>query len=92
MPPARPPACSTCCTASADEDLAQPETYQVLINYLGSERVSLRELAYWHLERLVPGGAKIGYEPLAPKEKRDAAHQGVAQAGPRRPATGEDPG
>jgi hypothetical protein len=45
----------------------------VLINYLGSERVSLRELAYWHLQRLVPGGAEIGYAPLDPKEKRDAA-------------------
>ena len=49
--------------------------YQVLINYLGSERVSLRELAYWHLQRLVPAGVKIGYEPLAPNEKRDAAIQ-----------------
>jgi hypothetical protein len=56
-----------------NEDLSRPETYQVLINYLGSERVSLRELAHWHLQRLVPGGDKIGYEPLAPKEQRDAA-------------------
>jgi hypothetical protein len=56
-----------------DEDLAQPETYQVLINYLGSERLSLRQLTYWHLKRLVPGGLEIGYDPLAPKEKRDAA-------------------
>jgi hypothetical protein len=56
-----------------DEDLSRPETYHVLINYLGSERVSLRELAYWHLQRLVPGGAEIGYAPLDPKEKRDAA-------------------
>jgi hypothetical protein len=56
-----------------DEDLSRPETYQVLINYLGSNRVTLRELAYWHLQRLVPGGDKIGYAPLDPKEKRDAA-------------------
>jgi hypothetical protein len=56
-----------------NEDLARPETYHVLINYLGSDRVSLRELAYWHLQRLVPGGDKIGYDPLAPKDKRDAA-------------------
>jgi hypothetical protein len=56
-----------------DDDLARPETYQVLISYLGSERTSLRELAYWHLSRLVPAGRKFGYEPLAPKEQRDAA-------------------
>ena len=56
-----------------DDDLSHPGTYQVLINYLGSDRTSLRELAYWHLERLVPAGRKIGYEPLASKEKRAAA-------------------
>ena len=56
-----------------DELLARPETYQMLINYLGSERTSLRELAYWHLSRLVPGGKALGYDPLAPKEQRDAA-------------------
>jgi hypothetical protein len=56
-----------------DEELSHPEIYEVLINYLGSERTSLRQLAYWHLQRLVPAGRKIAYEPLAPKEKRDAA-------------------
>jgi hypothetical protein len=56
-----------------DDDLAHPETYHCLISYLGSDRVSLRELAYWHLQRLVPEGKKFGYEPLGPKEKRDAA-------------------
>jgi hypothetical protein len=56
-----------------DEDLARPETYRVLINYLGSDRVGLRQLAYWHLQRLVPAGVKLGYAPLDPKEKRDAA-------------------
>jgi len=56
-----------------EADLAHPETYQVLITYLGSDRPSLRELAYWHLTRLVPAGRKIDYDPLGPKEKRDAA-------------------
>jgi hypothetical protein len=55
-----------------DDDLKQPETYEALISYLGSEHLSLRELAYWHLRRLVPAGRKIDYEPLAPKEKREA--------------------
>jgi hypothetical protein len=56
-----------------DDDLNQPETYHALISYLGSERLSLRELAYWHLRRLVPAGRKIAYDPMAPKEKREAA-------------------
>jgi hypothetical protein len=56
-----------------EDEITHPELYQVLINYLGSDRVSLRQLAYWHLQRLVPAGRKIGYEPLASKEKRDAA-------------------
>jgi hypothetical protein len=56
-----------------DEELTRPETYQMLINYLGSERTSLRELTYWHLYRLAPAGRKFGYDPLAPKEQRDAA-------------------
>jgi hypothetical protein len=55
-----------------DDDLEQPETYNALINYLGSERLSLRELANWHLRRLVPAGRKIDYDPMAPKEKREA--------------------
>jgi len=56
-----------------EDDLARPETYQVLISYLGSERMSLRQLAYWHLSRLAPAGKKFGYDPMAPKEQRDAA-------------------
>jgi hypothetical protein len=55
-----------------DDDLEQPETYEALISYLGSERLSLRELAYWHLRRLVPAGRTIDYDPLAPKERREA--------------------
>ena len=56
-----------------EAELAQPETLQALVSYLGSDRTSLRELAYWHLVRLLPAGKSVGYEPLAPKEKRDAA-------------------
>jgi hypothetical protein len=55
-----------------DDDLKQPETYDALISYLGSEDLSLRELAYWHLRRLVPAGREIPYDPLAPKDKREA--------------------
>ena len=50
------------------DDLAHPETYQVLINYLKNEQLGIRGLAHWHLVRLVPGGDKIAYDPLAPKD------------------------
>ncbi len=56
-----------------DEDLNTPETYETLIDYLQSDKLGLRGLAYWHLIRLVPQGQKLGYEPTDPKDKRDAA-------------------
>jgi hypothetical protein len=55
------------------EELAEPETYQMLIDFLQNDLLAIRGLAYWHLERLVPQGKKIGYNPLAPKEERDKA-------------------
>jgi hypothetical protein len=57
----------------SDDDLAHAETYEVLLEYLGSERLAIRGLAYWHLYRLVPAGRKFGYQPLAPKEERAQA-------------------
>jgi hypothetical protein len=56
-----------------EEDLANPETYELLMDYMESEKLGLRGLAYWHLSRLVPQGQKFGYDPHAPKEKREAA-------------------
>jgi hypothetical protein len=56
-----------------DVDLARPETYGLLIDYLGHDLLPIRGLAHWHLVRLVPQGRKIDYDPLAPKEKRAAA-------------------
>jgi hypothetical protein len=56
-----------------ETDLADPETYQSLIDYLDHEQLAIRGLAYWHLERLVRDAQKQGYNPLDPKEKRDAA-------------------
>jgi hypothetical protein len=55
------------------KDLEKAETYEALIDYLDSDRLALRGLAYWHLSRLVPEGKKIGYNPLAPKEERAKA-------------------
>jgi hypothetical protein len=56
-----------------ETELAQPETYQTLIDFLDHDKLAIRGLAYWHLERLVPDGQEFGYDPLAPKDKRDAA-------------------
>jgi hypothetical protein len=56
-----------------EADLARPETYEVLIDNLESEKLMLRGLAYWHLSRLVPAGQEFGYSPLDPKEKRAEA-------------------
>jgi hypothetical protein len=54
-------------------DLEHPETYEMLINYLADDKLAVRGLAYWHLKRLVPAGAKIPYDPLSPKEDREKA-------------------
>jgi hypothetical protein len=56
-----------------DEDLTRPETYEMLIAFLGNDNLAIRGLAYWHLERLVPEGKKLGYSPLKPKDERDKA-------------------
>src|SRR5262249_25884973 len=36
------------------EDLARRETYALLIEHLGSDKAGIRQLASWHLQRLVP--------------------------------------
>jgi hypothetical protein len=55
------------------EEMARPETYEALIDYLESDRLAIRALALWHLVRMVPEGKKIGYNPLAEKPERDKA-------------------
>jgi hypothetical protein len=57
------------------EELARPETYQTLIDYLGHHLLGIRATAYWHLSRLVPAGQKLGYNPLDAQEAREAAIQ-----------------
>jgi len=54
-------------------DLAMPETYQMLIDYLDHDKLAIRGLAHWHLYRLVPAGRNIGYNPLDSKEERAEA-------------------
>jgi hypothetical protein len=43
--------------------LTQPETYEALIHYLTHDRLAIRQLAAWHLHRLVPDADKIAYDP-----------------------------
>jgi hypothetical protein len=56
-----------------ETELARPETYETLIDYLDHDNLAIRGLAYWHLSRLVPAGKEFGYQAQAPKEERDAA-------------------
>jgi hypothetical protein len=57
----------------SEYDKAQPETYQMLIDFLVNDRLALRGLAYWHLQRLVPDAKSIPYDPMASKEEREKA-------------------
>lgn len=63
------------------EQTAQPATYEALIAYLVNDRLPIRELAYWHLMRLVPEGPKkIGYDPAqSTPEQRDASYRAWKQ-------------
>src|SRR5262249_6386965 len=47
----------------SDHDLASPELYEMLIDYLKSDRQAVRGLAQWHLRRLVPAGRDIHFNP-----------------------------
>jgi hypothetical protein len=55
------------------EDLGQPETYEVLLEYLVHEKPAIRTLAAWHLVRLVPQGKKIAYKPDGSREDAEKA-------------------
>jgi hypothetical protein len=56
-----------------ENDLARPETYELLIGYLKCPRLGVRGLALWHLSRLYPPGKDFGFDPLAPQDARDKA-------------------
>lgn len=47
------------------DDLALPESYAVLIDYLGNPKPIIRNLATWHLVRLVPEGKPLAFKPNA---------------------------
>ena len=54
-------------------EIDKPETYETLILYLGHDKLAIRELAHWHLERLTNLAAKIGFDPAAPEAERAKA-------------------
>jgi len=56
-----------------DDELKEPETYEALIDYLGSDKAGIRGLANWHLYRLAPKGRDIKFDPIAPEAERKEA-------------------
>ena len=58
----------------SEEQANTPETYEVLIDYLRSDKLAIRELVWRHLLRLWPEGRAIKYDPAGPAEMRDRAY------------------
>jgi tRNA A-37 threonylcarbamoyl transferase component Bud32 len=56
-----------------DEQLKEPPTWERLIFLLKSERPAIRELAYYHLFRLVPDGRRQQFDPGISAEQRERA-------------------
>jgi hypothetical protein len=60
----------------SNDDRGKKQTYEMLIDYLKHDQAAVRQLASWHLARLVPEGGKILYNPVGPaKERQDAFDQ-----------------
>jgi hypothetical protein len=51
----------------------KPETYETLIAYLDHDKLAIRQLAHWHLERMTTLAAKIGFDPAATEKERAKA-------------------
>ena len=54
-------------------DAEAPATYEALIRLLQHPKPAVRQLARWHLYRLVPAGRDIPYDPAASEEEREKA-------------------
>jgi len=59
----------------AADDLNRPETYEVLIEYLIHDQPPIRNLAAWHLVRMVPQGKGIAFKPNGTKAEYEAAYR-----------------
>jgi len=58
-----------------EEEQRKADIYEVLIDSLKHSKLAVRELAHWHLVRLVPEGKKIDYDAGAPVEARERAYE-----------------
>jgi hypothetical protein len=56
-----------------EQEQKEAGTYEMLLTYLQHEEIPIREVAHWHLVRLVPQGKKIPYDAAAPPEQRARA-------------------
>jgi hypothetical protein len=77
-----------------EEDRFNPHTYELLIVYLEHGKLAIRELAHWHLVRLVPEGKEIAYDAggaEAERQKGIAAWRKLIPAG-KLPQTGKSDG
>lgn len=59
----------------SETDLREPETYEVLIDYLVHEKRGIRNLAEWHLVRLVPQGKAIPFKPDGSAEENEKVYE-----------------
>lgn len=57
------------------DDLRRAETFEVLIEYLAHDQPPIRNLAAWHLVRLVPQGKSIAFKPNGSKEECEAVYR-----------------
>lgn len=55
-------------------EIARPETYEVLIEYLRHDKPGIRNIAAWHLVRLVPAGKAIAWKPAGTPAEADQAY------------------
>ncbi len=55
-----------------DEQRGSPDFWLVLAHLLTNDKHAVRELAFWHLYRLLPEGRKFGYDPAAPPDALQA--------------------
>jgi hypothetical protein len=58
-----------------ETDLARPAAYETLIDYLTHDKLAIRQLAKWHLDRLVPAGRDIAFNPAGSREERQRAYE-----------------
>jgi hypothetical protein len=59
----------------SEEQRGSPDFWMALAQLLTNDKHAIRELALWHLVRLLPEGRKIGYNPTAPPDVLQATAQ-----------------